>query len=239
MTGDFNGGIYVVLSSFHRDVREKGDSRWVFYFRNALPTGALFNNFNDAERFMQENNRKWHHSAGNIPFLIFLFVFSFFLSVSCGNSEKQNDPLAAPEAKTSKEKSPPLPVTFKTISGTWELRYPNRYGYVFKLYKNYRAVVILYLNSHSLIFKGVYTLEGSNNIRINIYEMKKCRRTAYLNLASGFVKAKSSYFIFSAERRKKRHEHLFLRPRRIIIDGNNSDGYFEPVIKLKRAGRRQ
>jgi len=98
--------------------------------------------------------------------------------------------------------------------------------------------VILYLNNHALVFKGVYTFEGNNLVRINIYEMKKSRRLSRINLHSGFVKAKSSFFKFSVELKDRKKEKLLLvRPRNITIDGNNSDGYFEPLIKLKRRGR--
>lgn len=169
-----------------------------------------------------------------------LISAAMIVFLSCGNQDVNNKvPKPLEEKKPVVENEPSFPVSFETISGSWELKYANRYGYTFRFYKNYRAVVILYLNNHSLIFKGVYTLEGDSQVRINIYEMKKSRRTSGLNLSSGFVKAKSSYFVFTAKLRKKGKGHLLLvSPRRIIIDGNNSDGYFEPVIKLKRIGRR-
>jgi len=155
------------------------------------------------------------------------------------NNETDSDKEEKQQNELDAEKvMPAQPVTFETISGTWELKYPNNYGYTFRFFKNYRSIVILYLNNHALVFKGVYTFEGSNLVRINIYEMKKSRRLSGINLHSGFVKAKSSFFKFSVElRERKKNKLLLVRPRNITIDGNNSDGYFEPLIKLKRRGR--
>ena len=116
--------------------------------------------------------------------------------------------------------------------------YDNNYGYSFKLGKNYKAVVILYLSTASVIFKGVYTIEDKNILRINISEMKREEKVKGLNTGSGFKKAKSSYFLFQSrivnDNGKK---FLEIRPARISIDGNDSDGYFEPLIKLPKEGK--
>lgn len=131
-----------------------------------------------------------------------------------------------------------LPVNFKTLSGSWTLLYGNDYGYSFKFYKNYRAVVILYLNNASIVFKGVYNIESSDSIRINVSEMKREESVKNINLKSGFVKAKSSHFIFNtrvtATGDKK---NLELRPQKIFIDGSDSEGYFEPFIRLDYSGK--
>jgi len=90
------------------------------------------------------------------------------------------------------------------------------------------------MNMETLIFKGVYTIEEGNKLKINIYEMKEEHRAA--GTKKGFVKAKSSYFLFGGHKIKKnRKETLLLRPLAIIIDGNNSEGYFEPLIKLAKS----
>jgi hypothetical protein len=131
-----------------------------------------------------------------------------------------------------------LPVNFKTLSGSWTLLYGNDYGYSFKFYKNYRAVVILYLNNASIVFKGVYNIESGDSIRINVSEMKREESVKNINLKGGFVKAKSSHFIFNtrvtATGAKK---NLELRPQKIFIDGSDSEGYFEPFIRLDYSGK--
>jgi len=131
-----------------------------------------------------------------------------------------------------------LPVNFKTLSGTWTLLYGNDYGYSFKFYKNYRAVVILYLNSSSIVFKGVYNIENSESIRINISEMKRIDSVKNLDLKDGFLKAKSSHFIFNTKVISSGgKKNLELKPQTIFIDGSDSEGYFEPYIKLEYSGR--
>lgn len=126
-------------------------------------------------------------------------------------------------------------INFKNISGTWSLMYDNNYGYSFKLGKNYKAVVILYLSTDSVIFKGVYTIEEKNILRINISEMKREERVKGLNTGSGFKKAKSSYFLFQSRIvQDSGKSFLEVRPVRISIDGNDSEGYFEPLIRLAK-----
>lgn len=126
-----------------------------------------------------------------------------------------------------------IPLSFKSVIGTWTLKYSGNYGYTFSFYSNYRAVVVLYLNMETLVFKGVYTIEDGNKMKINIYEMKEEHRN--IGTRKGFVKAKSSYFLFSGHTSSKRGKGtLYLRPLAIVIDGNNSEGYFEPLIKLAK-----
>ncbi|PKL16673.1 MAG: hypothetical protein CVV49_14990 [Spirochaetae bacterium HGW-Spirochaetae-5] len=129
-------------------------------------------------------------------------------------------------------------VNFQNLSGNWTLLYGNDYGYSFRFYKNYRAIVILYLSSSSIVFRGVYNIESSDTIRINISEMKRVESVKNIDLKGGFQKAKSSYFIFNTKVISgggKRN--LELRPQKISIDGNDSEGYFEPYIKLNYSGR--
>lgn len=126
-----------------------------------------------------------------------------------------------------------IPLSFSSVVGNWRLKYSGNYGYAFDFHANYRALVVLYLNMETLYFKGVYTIEDGNKLKINIYEMKDERRSG--RVKQGYIKAQSSYFLFSGHKsRKKKKETLHLRPLAIVIDGNNSEGYFEPLIKLAK-----
>ena len=135
--------------------------------------------------------------------------------------------------RTSAQEDTRNPLTFKNVVGTWALKYSGNFGYQFSLYANYRALVILYLNMETLVFKGVYTIDEGSRLKINIIEWKEERRSG--GSGRGFVKAKSSYFLFNGYQTVKQgRTTLFLRPRAIIIDGNNSEGYFEPLLKLTK-----
>jgi len=167
-------------------------------------------------------------------FLMQIFFLTGVFSLSCSNRD---------EAQAEKEKvtgafqvaEKVVPLQLNDIVGSWRLKYPDNYGYDFRFYKNYRALVVLYLNNDALLFKGVYTIEETNQIRINIYEMKRENNVKSVNTGSGFIKAKSSYFLFrGAAEKGKKPATLILNPVKIFIDGNDSDGYFEPVMRLKR-----
>jgi len=141
--------------------------------------------------------------------------------------------LTGSTARISAQDDRRIPLNFKNIIGTWALKYSGNFGYQFSFYANYRALVILYLNMETLVFKGVYTIEDGSRLKINIYEMKEERRSGAPS--KGFVEAKSSYFLFNGyETAKQGKTTLYLRPRAIIIDGNNSEGYFEPLLKLAK-----
>jgi hypothetical protein len=164
-----------------------------------------------------------------------LFLFFIFLIFGC-SKDKDNAEQSIIDQKPIEEAVPQNlePIDFKDLPGKWALRFSGNYGYEFRFNKNYKSLVIIYLGSSSLIFNGVYTIENGN-LKINIYEMKNEDRSENINIYSNFVKAKSSYFLFKAGINKKlgTSKMLVLRPSNIIIDGINSDGYFEPVIKLK------
>ena len=137
----------------------------------------------------------------------------------------------APAAHKDGEK---IPLSFKSVVGQWLLQYPGNYGYRFNLHPNYRATVIIYLNNETLFFNGVYTLTDTDKLRINIYEMKVEHRSAP-GRNRGYVKAKSSHFLFGGHATARGGVRtLHLRPVAIVIDGMNSEGYFEPLIKLNR-----
>ena len=159
----------------------------------------------------------------------------FSLLLSCGSNEdnksaEQADTLPAQEQEIQEQTEP---VTFETIHGQWHLMYPESLGYEIQFYKNYRSLVILYLGNHVQLFKGVYTIEEDSRVKINIYEMK--RGESAVNRESGFFKTTSSYFLFQCYTTgQKQNRRLVLKPVKIIIDGNNSDGYFEPVLRLKK-----
>lgn len=170
-----------------------------------------------------------------IPAILFLMVIKSFAGPFAIDIALQPGIIVAiNNAKAETQNEEELPLTFKSVIGNWTLKYSGNYGYNFSFYSNYRALVVLYLNMETLIFKGVYTIEDGNKLKINIYEMKE----EHLSVGNkkGFVKAKSSYFLFGGYKsRKNRKETLYLRPLAIIIDGNNSEGYFEPLIKLAKS----
>ncbi|GEM_PF-744552 len=121
------------------------------------------------------------------------------------------------------------------LIGTWQLKYRGGYGYTFRFYRNYRALCMLHLRVNALIFKGVYTVEENNKIRINIYEMKNEQNPARPNLKKNFIKTSSSYFIFQGTlHRSSNRMKLLMQPVTIVIDGMSSAGYFEPSFELIR-----
>ena len=157
------------------------------------------------------------------------------LIASCGLEKEVPESEVVKPAATEKigENISDKPLLFEDIRGSWSLQYQHNYGYNFQFYPNYKSIIILYLSNLTLVFKGVYTVEEKSVIRINIYEMKHEKNPARVNLSSGFVKAKSSYFLFLGSI-KDEGKSLAIRPIKTIIDGNNSGGYFEPYIKLKK-----
>ena len=167
----------------------------------------------------------------------FLLIMSLCL-FSCGNSSSQGDDIINDLETTEPVEAIPeqtSPLVFSDIVGQWSLMYPNDLGYEFQFYKNYRSLIVLYLGNHALVFKGVYNIEDTNKVRINIYEMKRSTSVKGINKTSGFVKAKSSYFLLQCYTAgQKKDTTLIVRPVSIMIDGNNSDGYLEPVLRLKK-----
>ena len=164
-------------------------------------------------------------------------LLSCLLVLSALGIEKKQTPSSI-RTETGSAEQEKAPLSFKNVIGNWSLKYSGNYGYYFSLSKNYRAIVVIYLNTQSLIFKGVYTIDEKNRLKINVSEMKDEPRVTGINLFTGFVKAKSSYFLFDGYRiRINNKDTLYLEPRSIIIDGNNSEGYFEPSIKLIKASR--
>jgi hypothetical protein len=124
---------------------------------------------------------------------------------------------------------------FNDLNGRWRLIYGGNYGYEFRFHKSFRALCILYLRSNAHVFKGVYTIEEGNKIRINISEMKNEQSSTSINMNKNFVKTSSSYFIFEGEIKKSKNKKILeLKPIKIIIDSNDSDGYFEPLLKLEK-----
>jgi hypothetical protein len=131
-----------------------------------------------------------------------------------------------------------LPLKSNDLWGNWNLMYENDYGYDFKFYKDNKAVVILYLNTNSIIFRGTYSIENESTLKIDISEMKNEEKTKNLNLKKGFVKLEASYFIFNCRITTESNKKIFeLRPLKIFIDGNDSEGYFEPFFKLSYSGQ--
>ncbi len=151
---------------------------------------------------------------------VFLLIVAVFTQLSAQDKNKQSD------------------TSLNDLRGNWELVYDNSYGYTFKLGKNYRAIVIVYLNSSSIIFKGIYNIEDSDKLRINISEMKREDKIKDLNLKTDFLKVKSSFFIFQFSiNGSGKSKKLSLRRDTISIDGSDSEGYFEPLIELDYKGK--
>jgi hypothetical protein len=126
-------------------------------------------------------------------------------------------------------------ITFDDIQGKWRLMYKSNSGYEFRFYSNYRAFCILYYGSNALVFKGIYSIE-TDQIRININAIKNSRNVRKIDMRNKFTKTSSSYFIFNAKlHESKKKSELILKPVKTIIDGNDSNGYFEPEIKLKKS----
>jgi hypothetical protein len=124
---------------------------------------------------------------------------------------------------------------FADIHGRWQLLYRGNYGYEFRFYKNYQAVCIIYMQTNAVVFKGVYTFDNPQTIRININQMKNADSCCDVNTTTGFSQVKSSYFLFNASIATKNNKKMLeLKPLSIVIDGINSEGYFEPVIVLQR-----
>lgn len=124
---------------------------------------------------------------------------------------------------------------FGDIHGRWQLLYRGNYGYEFRFYKNYQAVCIVFLQTSAVVFKGVYTFDNPHTIRININQMKNIDSCCDVNTTTGFAQVKSSYFLFNATIITKNNKKMLeLKPLSIVIDGINSEGYFEPVILLQR-----
>lgn len=174
--------------------------------------------------------------------LILMAFLSCFCCKDSGGSrddsqEKQDrqSSVSTNDAPIPEVYEPAVPIKFTDIPGRWTLKYSENYGYDFTFNRNYKSVIVLNLNTQCIVFKGVYTIENGN-LRINIFEMKQ-EDSAIPSMNRGFVKAKSSYFLFKAGTLKKAGARILqLKPLLIIIDGNNSDGYFEPVIKLGKTG---
>ncbi|HOO71256.1 MAG TPA: hypothetical protein PK926_05795 [Spirochaetota bacterium] len=130
-----------------------------------------------------------------------------------------------------------MEINYTSLLGKWKLLYSGNYGYYFSFQKNYKTLVTLYLGNEALVFKGVHSIDAGN-IVINIYEMKREKNLPAVNYYRGFQKANSSSFIFKASLHKKNGKKILkIIPVKIRIDGNDSDGYFEPLIKLNYSGK--
>ena len=139
---------------------------------------------------------------------------------------------------TAEKNQPPVnqekeSVNQSQLSGEWKIAYGGNYGYEFRLQDNYKAIIILYLNEQSIVFKGVWAIEDNNILRANISEIKNVDNANQVNTDSGFTKTRGSKFLFNAELNEN-GEILILKPLSIVIDSNNSSGFFEPVMKLKK-----
>ncbi len=170
-------------------------------------------------------------------FLLAALIITAAFFSSCGSERgisEKDDPYEKTPEKSSEENETGTPLGFSDLTGIWELKYGTGYGYRFSFYKNYKSLIVLYLKKSAIVFKGVYTLEETNNIRVNIFEMKSAGSLKEIFTQRGFAKTKRSYFIFKGNRKSRDGKNrLLIKPDKIIIDGKSSHGYFEPLIKLK------
>lgn len=117
----------------------------------------------------------------------------------------------------------------QSLVGQWHS--PN---YLFIMNSSYKATVVILANKYqSFVFNGIYTLEKDSVLHISINEIKTCTPGDVYS-KKGFTKTASSRFVFSADLKKDKLKILSLKPKEIVIDGNNSDGYFEPMISLQK-----
>lgn len=166
-----------------------------------------------------------------------VLLLSVICLFSCSDSSINTDSPAetSEEVQILAAKEPDVPLTTEAFAGTWVLDYGHSMGYEFRFYKNYRALIILYLGNHALLFKGVYILEDGNRVRVNVSEMKRSRDVRKVTTAGGFVKAKSSWFLMKCDvSGSGKDRKLTVRPVQTVIDGSSSEGYLEPVLKLKK-----
>ena len=158
-----------------------------------------------------------------ILFILLIIFIQFSFKVNGENYKANRDSL---DLKSS------------NLSGNWTLLYENDYGYDFRFHKDNSAIVILYLNENSVIFRGTYIIENDSAIRINLSDMKSEEKIKNINLKKGFVKIESSYFIFKTRIAMESDKKILeLRPKEIFIDANDSKGYFEPFFKLNYSGK--
>lgn len=184
-----------------------------------------------------------HLSPKRLLAFLVLFLFCFASMPSCKDERQkddQNKKISGEQTVTDEDDEPEVelkPVQFSVLPGIWSLRYGGNNGYDFHFTKNYKSIIVIYIGNQILVFKGVYTIEADSKLRINVSEMKQDDGSGGVNLYGGFQKVKSSYIIFKANLAdRSTGRTLVIRPLLVIIDGKNSDGYFEPVIKLKKAG---
>ena len=105
--------------------------------------------------------------------------------------------------------------------------------YTFTFNRNYTSTIVIGINQNEcIVFSGVFNVEKDNQIRVNISEFKQCPRGMAF-VRSGFSKTASSHFIFAIDPKADKRT-LVIRPKEIIIDGNNSEGYFDQEMALKK-----
>jgi hypothetical protein len=133
----------------------------------------------------------------------------------------------------SNEKSSPL--DYSELLGKWTLAYPQNYGYEFTFLDDYNAEITLHLNDVIIKFKGKFSLEDSYRIRVTLFEMMQKDEITVLEKKYSFTPVRDSYFLFKGKMvRDSNPKTLILNPIKIITEGRDSEGYFEPQIRLKK-----
>ena len=124
---------------------------------------------------------------------------------------------------------------YSELSGKWMLKYPQNYGYEFIFSDDYSAEITLYLNTTIIRFRGRFLLEDGSRIRITVLEMMQRDEIAVHEKNYNFMPVNNSYFLFRGQILKdSKHRTLVLNPMRIITEGKDSEGFFEPQIRLRK-----
>jgi hypothetical protein len=160
---------------------------------------------------------------------ILIYIFALFLSAVSFNFACKDDDIAV----KSEEKS--LLLDYSELFGKWELKYPQNYGYEFIFLDDYSAEITLHLNTAIIKFKGKFSLEDNYQIRIILLEMMQKDEITVHEKKYNFTPVRDSYFLFKGKIvRDSKPKTLVLNPIKIITEGRDSEGYFEPQIRLKK-----
>lgn len=170
-----------------------------------------------------------------ISALIFAGILFFGCAPSNDDVEKGVDHETLQLPETEELEAPSVPLDYELLAGTWRLRYPGGFGYDFRFGKSYQSVIVVYTSSFALVFRGVTKITAADMVRINVYGMKRVDSGRGIYSESGLTRVKSSYFDFrivTGDRNGK--EVITVVPVKLIIDGNDSQGYFEPRFTLQK-----
>lgn len=121
------------------------------------------------------------------------------------------------------------------INGKWIFKYNASYGYEFSFTNSKFADIIIFMKSNFLLFKGIYQIKDTNTINIEVLEMKYSPSLSDIRSGKELTKTSSSRIIFKGQKSiSGGKSYLILTTESVKIDGNSSEGFFDPEIKLKK-----